>query len=150
MSHPLSTKRHSLAHILAQAIKSLYGTEVKMAIGPDIETGLYYDFDFGEFALLESHLKEIEKKMKNIIKQNQKFVSAPKSVANARVFLEEQGEIYKLEMLEELATKGETSIGFYENYAQNGNLVFTDMCAGPHVDKTLDIDENSFKVDKLA
>ena len=121
-----------------------------MAIGPDIDTGLYYDFDFGDFALLESHLKEIEKKMKNIIKQNQKFVSAPKSVADARVYLESVGESYKLEMLEDLAARGETEIGFYENYAQNGTLAFVDMCAGPHVEKTLDIDENSFKVDKLA
>jgi len=121
-----------------------------MAIGPDIDTGLYYDFDFGEFALLESHLKEIEKKMKNIIKQNQKFVSAPKSVSEARKFLTEAGETYKLEMLQELASEGATEIGFYENYAQNGSLIFTDMCIGPHVGKTLDIDENSFKVDKLA
>jgi threonyl-tRNA synthetase len=150
MSFPLTTKRHSLAHILAQAIKSLHGAEVQMAIGPDIETGLYYDFDFGEFALLESHLKDIEKKMKNIIKQNQKFVSAPKSVADGRAYLTEQKESYKLEMLEDLAARGETEIGFYENYAQNGTLVFTDMCAGPHVEKTLDIDENSFKVDKIA
>lgn len=150
MTHPISTKRHSLAHIMAQAVKSLYGPQVQMAIGPDIDTGLYYDFDFGDFALLESHLKEIEKKMKNIVKQNQKFVSAPKSVADARAFLSAAGETYKLEMFEELVAGGETEIGFYENYAQNGSLIFTDMCIGPHVDKTLDIDENSFKVDKLA
>ncbi len=150
MSFPISTKRHSLAHILAQAIKSLHGENVQMAIGPDIDTGLYYDFDFGEFALLESHLKDIEKKMKNIIKQNQKFVAAPKSIADARTYLQSVGETYKLEMLEDLAARGETEIGFYENYAQNGSLAFVDMCAGPHVEKTLDIDENSFKVDKLA
>lgn len=135
---------------MAQAVKALYGAEVKMAIGPDIENGLYYDFDFGDFSLLETHLKEIEKKMKNIIKQNQKFVSAPKSIEDARKFLTEQGEVYKLELLEELVVKGETQIGFYENYAQNGTLIFTDMCVGPHVEKTLDIDENSFKVLKLA
>ncbi len=150
MSFPISTKRHSLSHVLAQAVKSLYGPEVKMAIGPDIETGLYYDFDFGEKSITESELKEIEKKMKNIIKQNQKFVCAPRSVSDARTILTEQGEIYKLELLAELEASGEKEIGFYENYSQNGTLTFIDMCAGPHVEKTLDIDENAFKVEKVA
>lgn len=88
--------------------------------------------------------------MKNIIKQNQKFIFAPKSVADARKFLTEASEPYKLELLEELAARGETEIGFYENRMQNDTLAFVDMCAGPHIDKTLDIDENSFRVEKLA
>ena len=62
MTYNLNTKRHSLAHILAQAVKSIY-PDVKLAIGPDIESGFYYDFDFGETEFKEENLKEIEKKM---------------------------------------------------------------------------------------
>ena len=64
--------RHSLAHIMAAAIKELY-PEVKFAIGPAIENGFYYDFDFGDKKISEQELKEIEKKMKFLIKQNQFF-----------------------------------------------------------------------------
>ncbi len=150
MSHPLSTQRHSLAHIMAQAVKSLYGAEVQMAIGPDIDTGFYYDFDFGAFVLQEEHLKEIEKKMKNIIKQNQQFVEKKLSVAEARAFMTSKNENYKVEMIDELSAKGETEIGFYENIDQKGEVAFVDMCRGPHVEKTAQIDENSFKIEKLA
>ncbi|MFZ4461282.1 MAG: threonine--tRNA ligase [Patescibacteria group bacterium] len=150
MSHPISTKRHSLAHIMAQAVKSLYGAEVQMAIGPDIDTGFYYDFDFGSLTLQEEQLKEIEKKMKNIIKQNQKFVEKKLPIAEARAFMASKNEIYKVEMIDELSVKGETEIGFYENIDQKGEVAFVDMCRGPHVEKTADIDENAFKLDKIA
>lgn len=149
MSHPISTKRHSLAHLMAQAVKSLY-PEAKMAIGPDIETGFYYDFDFGDVAINDESLKEIEKKVKNLIKQNQKFEAYKLPVAEAVAFLKSKGEDYKVEMAEDLAAKGETEIGFYKNVAQNGTETFVDMCRGPHVEKTSELDENAFKLDKLA
>jgi threonyl-tRNA synthetase len=145
----ITTKRHSLAHVMAQAVKSLY-PDVKMAIGPDIETGFYYDFDFGDTVITESALKDIEKKMKNIIKQNQKFVWEPKPVDEAIAFLNEVGEIYKLEMALDLKAKGETEIGFYKNITQQGGEIFIDMCRGPHVEKTALLDENAFKLEKIA
>ena len=149
MSHPISTKRHSLAHLMAQAVKSIY-PEAKMAIGPDIDTGFYYDFDFGYVAINDESLKEIEKKVKNLIKQNQKFEAYKLPVAEAVAFLKSKGEDYKVEMAEDLAAGGETEIGFYKNIAQNGTETFVDMCRGPHVEKTSELDENAFKLDKLA
>lgn len=86
---------------MAQAVKSMY-PDAKMAIGPDIDTGFYYDFDFGDTKVEEAVIKEIEKKMKNIIKQNQKFVSEPMPVKEAIAFLESKGEIYKVEMARDL------------------------------------------------
>ena len=149
MSHPISTKRHSLAHLMAQAVKSIY-PEAKMAIGPDIDTGFYYDFDFGDVAINDESLKEIEKKVKNLIKQNQKFEAYKLPVAEAVAFLGSKNEPYKVEMANDLAAKGETEIGFYKNIAQNGTETFVDMCRGPHVEKTSELDENAFKLDKLA
>lgn len=149
MSYPITTTRHSLAHIMAQAVKSLY-PEVKLAIGPDIENGFYYDFDFGEVKFEESALKDIEKKMKNIIKQNQKFEHSMMPVDEAIALLESKGELYKAEMAQDLKEKGETEIGFYRNMTQQGAEVFVDMCRGPHVEKTIEIDENTFKLDKIA
>lgn len=134
---------------MAQAVKSLY-PEAKMAIGPDIENGFYYDFDFGDVKLEESALKEIEKKMKNILKQHQKFEYAPMPVAEAVAFLQGQKEDYKVEMANDLGTQGETEIGFYKNITQQGVVAFVDMCRGPHVEKMSEIDENAFKLDKIA
>ncbi|MDD4151351.1 MAG: threonine--tRNA ligase [Candidatus Gracilibacteria bacterium] len=145
----ISTKRHSLSHIMAQAVKSIY-PEVKMAIGPDTDTGFYYDFDFGEIEIKEENLKEIEKKMKNIIKQNQIFEYVPKSVDEGIKFLKNMGEIYKVEMAEDLKAKGETSLGFYKNISQKGEEMFIDMCAGPHIEKMSQLDENAFKLEKIA
>lgn len=105
MSFPISTKRHSLAHIMAQAVKSLYGQSVQAAIGPDIDTGFYYDFDFGDIVIGEEHLKEIEKKMKNIIKQNQSFTRVDVEINGAIDFLKNLGETYKVEMAEDLKAK---------------------------------------------
>lgn len=104
MSYPITTTRHSLAHIMAQAVKSLY-PDVKLAIGPDIENGFYYDFDFGEVKFEESALKEIEKKMKNIIKQNQKFQASKMPIDEAIKALTERGEIYKAELATELKAR---------------------------------------------
>ena len=135
---------------MAQAVKSLYGDSVQMAIGPDIDTGFYYDFDFGSIEVKEENLKEIEKKMKQIIKQNQKFEQYSLPLAEAQTYLESRGESYKLEMASELGAKGEQAISFYRNISQQGQEIFVDMCQGPHVDQTSRIDENAFKIEKIA
>ncbi len=145
----ISIKRHSLSHILAQAVKSVY-PGAKLAIGPAIDNGFYYDFDFGEAEFKEDNLKEIEKKMKNIIKQNQKFEQYNLSIDESIKFLKEKWEIYKVEMGEDLKKEWEKELSFYKNISQQWVETFVDMCVWPHVSKTLDIDENSFKLDKIA
>jgi len=133
--------RHSLAHIMAAAIKELY-PEVKFAIGPAIETGFYYDFDFGDKKISEQELKEIEKKMKFLIKQNQKFERVEIAINEAvKLF---QNQPYKLELIEELKNTGET---FVFCYTVAG---FTDLCKGPHIENTNQLSNNIFKLDKIA
>lgn len=146
----ISTKRHSLSHIMAQAVKALYGNDVKMAIGPDTDTGFYYDFDFSGIEFKEEDLKALEKKMKQIIKQNQKFEAYDLPFEQAKDYLSSQGEEYKVEMAEELFAKGFQTINFYKNIMQNGESSFIDMCAGPHVDNTNKIDSNAFCLEKIA
>ena len=109
----LSTKRHSYSHILAQAIKNLYGNNVKMWIGPDIENGFYYDFDNLEIS--DKDLKNIQKEIQTIIKQNQKFIKFSLPTDTAISLLKDLDEPYKVELAEELKEKWETEIGFYAN-----------------------------------
>ena len=146
----ISTKRHSLAHIMAQAVKAIYWNDVKMAIWPDIETGFYYDFDFWDIEFKEEDLKELEKKMKQIIKQNQKFEQYDLDFSDALTYLETAQEPYKVEMAKELNEKWFTKISFYKNIMQNWETSFIDMCSGPHVDNSNKIDANAFKLEKIA
>ena len=146
----ISTKRHSLAHIMAQAVKAIYWNDVKMAIWPDIETGFYYDFDFWDIEFKEEDLKELEKKMKQIIKQNQKFEQYDLDFSDAVKYLESAQEPYKVEMAKELNEKWFSKISFYKNIMQNWETSFIDMCSGPHVDNSNKIDANAFKLEKIA
>ena len=146
----IEIKRHSLSHIMAQAVKALYWNDVKMAIGPAIENWFYYDFDFGAIEFKEENIKELEKKMKQIIKQNQVFTQYDLDFNEAISYLKSQNEDYKVEMCEDLKVKWFEKISFYKNILQNWNEVFVDMCSGPHVDNTNKIDENSFKLEKIA
>jgi len=145
----IETKRHSLAHILAQAVKTLY-PEVKVAIGPDTSDGFYYDFDFGEVEFSDKELKDVEKKMKNIISQNQLFEPFKLPIDEAISKLEAEGEIYKVELAKKLKTRGETELSFYKNISQQGDEKFVDMCRGPHVPKMSELDANSFKLARVA
>ncbi len=164
MTSTISTRRHSLSHIMAQATRMVMGADARLAIWPDIDTGWYYDIDFMDATLEEAKLKDIEKKMKSIVREGQEFKQFSLSVADARTFTTALGEIYKLEMIEDLAERGETVIGFYANIGKFHNPVyagfaylgefstatFIDMCQGPHVQFTNEIPEDSFKLDKLA
>lgn len=124
MSLPLSTKRHSLSHIMAQATRMVMGASAKLAIGPDVDNGWYYDIDFGDVALEESKLKDIEKKMKWIVREGQEFRQFSLSVADAKAFVSAVGETYKLEMIEDLANKGETTISFFANIGKFQNPAY--------------------------
>lgn len=139
----LEMKRHSLAHIMALAIKQIY-PEVKFAIGPDIDNGFYYDIDLGDKKIGDSDLSEIEKKMKHIVKQNLKFVKSEMEINDAISKFEESNDVYKVEILKELKSEGESVVSFY----QLGD--FTDLCRGPHIESSGKIQLGSFKLDKLA
>ncbi len=134
--------RHSLAHVMAQAILEIR-PNAKLAFGPPIDNGCYYDFDF-DTPLTPEDFKAIEKQMRKIIGQRQPFVESKRSVAEAVEHLKTRGESYKVEYCLELADKGETEIGFYVNGP------FEDMCAGPHVNHTGEIPADCFAIDTLA
>ncbi len=145
----LSTKRHSLSHIMSQAIVATFpDLTILRGVGPAIDNGFYQDYDFGDFSLTEEHLKEIEKKMKHILKQNQLFVQSFLSLDEAKAKF--AGDPYKIELIEDLARDGETQFGVYTNTLQNGTVTYDDLCAGPHVEKTSELDENSFKLERIA
>ena len=115
---------HTASHILAQAVKRLY-PNAKLAIGPAIDNGFYYDFDL-EKPFTAEELTKIEAEMKKIVKEGIPLESYEMSPEDAIKTLEEQGEIYKVELCQEHAEKGEP-ISFYKQGE------FSDLCAGPHL-----------------
>lgn len=139
----IEVKRHSLSHLLASAIKELW-PDVKLAIGPAIENGFYYDIDFGETKISDSDLKNIEKKMNYLVKQNLKFERTEKDIATAIKEEKAAGEIYKAELASDLKDNGETKVSYYTVGK------FTDLCRGPHVENTNQIKPGSYKLLKLA
>lgn len=120
------TLRHTASHMLAQAVKRLY-PNVKLAIGPAIDNGFYYDFD-ADFAFTPEMLESIEKEIEKIAKEDLALERFELPREEAIKFMEEQGENYKVELIKDLP-EGET-ISFYKQ----GD--FTDLCAGPHVPST--------------
>ena len=118
---------HTTAHIMAQAVKRLYGESVKLTIGPSIENGFYYDFDV-EKPISENDFEKIEEEMKKIIKEDLPLERYTLSRTEAIEFMKELDEPYKVELIEELP-EGE-EISFYKQ----GD--FTDLCAGPHLMST--------------
>lgn len=132
--------RHSLAHLLAAAVLELY-PDAKRTIGPAIDTGFYYDFEFSS-PISEEDLPRIEQKMHDILPSWTAFSHREVSAEEAREFF--KGNPYKLELIDEIAGKGE-KITLYTSGT------FTDLCRGGHVENPAhDIDAESFKLDKLA
>ena len=144
----LSILRHSTSHIMAQAVQKLFPS-AKLAIGPAVENGFYYDFDLTDgHAFTEEDLTKIEEEMKNIVKQNltfEKYVipDVEKQIAEFK----SQGEIYKAELLEEHKNDNPT---LYLTKDKDGNVLFNDLCAGPHLPSTSYIKANAFKLLKVA
>ena len=118
--------RHTASHVMAQAVKRLY-PDVKLAIGPAIEDGFYYDFDKAE-AFSAEELVDIEKEMKKIVKENIKLERFTLPREEAIKFMEEKGEPYKVELIQDLPEG--SVISFYKQ----GD--FVDLCAGPHLMST--------------
>lgn len=141
----LQTLRHSCSHIMAQAVQQLY-PQAKLAIGPAIENGFYYDFDIEGVTLSDENLKEIEKVMKKLISQNLTFekYTIPDIEAQIEEFKKE-GEIYKAELLEEHKNDNPT---LYLTKDKDGNVLFNDLCSGPHIDSTKEI--KAFKLMSVA
>lgn len=142
-ANDLESKRHSLAHLLAAAVKELW-PEAKLAIGPAIDKGFYYDIDFGEIKISEQDLKALEKKMAHFLKQNLSFKRQEKNISEALKEARAEGNPYKEELIADLKERGESKVSFYTV----GN--FTDLCRGPHVASTNQIKAGSFKLNKLA
>ena len=182
----LATKKHSLAHIMAQAVKEHF-PDAKLGIGPATDDGFYYDFDFGDAIITENDLKKIEKSMKKILSQKQKFIHFHVSYDEAREILKVMNEEFKNILIDRFesgnfkneeklesgtigfsinTSKGKSSEyyakiqeflkekNFYDFAELDGdqvkNLKFIDMCAGPHIDSTAEIDPNSFALTRIA
>ncbi|MDD5145033.1 MAG: threonine--tRNA ligase [Candidatus Pacebacteria bacterium] len=133
----METKRHSLSHILAAAVLDIY-PKTKLGIGPAIENGFYYDFDFPA-PLTEDDLPKIEKRMQELIKEDLKFVKKSVSKIVAKKLFKNQP--YKLELIKELPGKNVT---IYETGK------FTDLCKGPHIKSTKELPLSAFKLTKIA
>lgn len=142
----IETIRHSLSHILAAAVTEM-NPGVKLGIGPAIENGFYYDFDL-EKSLTPEDAEKIYKKMCEIIAGDYEFVkrSLPKDAAIK--YLKEINQPYKVELAEELK---DSEVGFYDMVDEKtGKVIFTDMCAGPHIDSTKTLGEVGIGFNRLA
>ena len=121
-----STMWHSSAHLMAEALESMFDG-IKFWVGPPVEFGFYYDVDFGEHKFTDAHIPELEKKMLELAKQKNPYIRKELSKADAIKYFKEKGDEYKLDLLERLED-GEISI-----YTQGE---FTDLCRGPHIPHT--------------
>ncbi len=139
MNEQLHKIRHSLSHLMAMAVLDMF-PDAKLAIGPVIEDGFYYDFDLSR-SLTPQDLPRIEKRMKKLIQQNIKFTKLEKSVAEAKALCKNQP--YKLELIDQLLKNNEP-ITFYASGE------FIDLCGGPHVDSSKEISADGFKLLKTA
>ena len=124
----LRTLRHTTSHILAEAVKRVF-PDAKLAIGPSIDTGFYYDFEHAPFS--REDLDKLEAEMKKIIKEGKKLEKFTLPREEAIQFMEEKGEPYKVELIRDLPEDAE--ISFYKQGE------FTDLCAGPHLMSTKNI-----------
>lgn len=136
----LENKRHTLSHVLAAAVKSLY-PDAQFGIGPAIDNGFYYDIDFGKTKITDADLAKIEKKMRSIIKQNLAMTKRATTREEALRWAKDNQQKYKVELIEELPTGEEVS--FYDL-----GDIFTDLCKGPHAKSTKDL--GVFKLDHIA
>ncbi len=129
--------RHSLSHVMAAAVLELF-PKTKLGIGPAIDNGFYYDFEMTK-PLRPEDLQKIEQKMREILSQNQDFVETKISKIKAKKLF--TGQKYKLQLIKDLPGKTVTTY-------QNGN--FIDLCAGPHIKNTKEINPKAFKLLKIA
>jgi threonyl-tRNA synthetase len=139
----LFVMRHSTAHVLAQALRHLYGAEVQYTIGPVIENGFFYDFEFPKgVSFSADDLPKVEKEMQKIVEQNLAFGREDVPPGKAKELLHGEKQRFKDEIIDELAGAGEQTVSIY----RQGD--FTDLCRGPHVPATGKI--KAFKLQSVA
>lgn len=153
---PIETRRHSAAHVMAAAIKRLF-PEAKLGVGPVVENGFYYDIDIGRSVAPED-LKAIEKEMRRIVSENPAFTREELSIDEAIKLFQEMGQVYKVELLSDLKTKGTTKVSVEEAQDVDPKNVgiasiyrtgeFVDLCRGPHVTEAKEI--GVWKLTKVA
>jgi threonyl-tRNA synthetase len=136
----IQEKRHSLAHLLAQAILNIY-PDAKLTIGPSTDNGFYYDVDFGTNKVTDHDLGRIQKEMKKILPTWEGFTALSKTPNEALEFFKDNQ--YKLELIEEIISRGE-EITFYKSGE------FIDLCRGGHVAHMNEINTESFKLERVA
>jgi len=139
----LELMRHSFSHVMAAAVKELW-PKVKFAIGPAIENGFYYDFDFREGKIGEEDLVKIEKKMAEIIKKDLPLEKRKISTKDAIKKEKDLDQNFKVELIEDLEKEGEKIVSYYKL----GD--FEDLCRGPHVKSSGELNPKAFKLNKLA
>ena len=142
--------RHSTAHIMAQAVTEMFESEIQIAIGPPIENGFYYDFELPR-SLTDDDLPEIEKRMKKIIAGNHDFVRTEVDILQAQTQFAKQK--YKLELIDDIQNNAEMHT---DNDNNQSNVTFfshdtfTDLCKGPHIDNTKEINPKALKLLSVA
>lgn len=135
----LYAMRHSLAHILAQAVLQKY-PQAKLGMGPAIEDGFYYDFDLGGKTFSPEDLRDLQKRMKKIIAQGQIFEKYEVDVDAAIDYLRKKQQPYKVELAQDLKKAGAEKLSFYRNIIPSTQKrMFVDLCRGPHVSSTKEI-----------
>ncbi len=140
LNEMLQMKRHSMAHVLAKALKEIYGDALKLTIGPAIDNGFYYDIDM-ERSIVPEDFKQIEKKMDEILRKNEDFTRKVVTKEEAlEVFKDNQ---YKVELITELPENEEISLYYLGDD-------FVDLCRGPHVENTKFLRSFAFKLNKVA
>jgi len=144
----LDKKRHSLAHILAMAVLERL-PEAKVGIGPTIENGFYYDFDFSgaKKSINPEDLPKIEERIKELISHDLKFKREVITFEQAKKLFKNQK--YKIELIKEFKEQ-KKAISIYGTFGKNSKETFVDLCAGPHVKSTKEINKDAFKLTKLA
>ncbi len=162
MESNLEPMRHSLAHIMASAIKKKW-PEAKFGVGPAIDNGFYYDIDIGDKKISEDDFKDIEKEMRQIISENQTFEHSELSIDEAISWAKDNNQIYKEELLNDLKRAGTTSfkdlnaeeLGTFSDYNSSVEKVsfykngdFIDLCRGPHVETTNQV--GKFKLHRIS
>jgi len=139
----LYVMRHSTAHVLAQALRHLYGAKLQYTIGPVIENGFFYDFEFPQGVTFSiDDLPKVEKEMQKIVQENLAFSREDVAPDQAKQILHSQDQRFKDEIIDELACAGEKSVSIY----RQGD--FTDLCRGPHIPSTAKI--KAFKLQSVA
>ncbi len=164
MKQDIELYRHSLAHVMASAVLKLY-PKAKFGVGPNIENGFYYDIDLGS-TIIEEDLGEIEKEIKKIISSNVKFEKQEMKLKDAIKLFTKLKQDYKVELLKDLEKKGTTKIteeessfasasadkdfGSVENVTIYKTGEFVDLCRGPHVESTKELEKVAYKLTKIA